>query len=60
MVELTFDIEPEDELIQYPGDAEVDFARRGLDRVRGALNDLIKDGPFAHYHILEMPERRMD
>lgn len=58
-IELTWDIDPKDIEEKYPGDAEVDFARRALERVRSELEKLLQ-GSFAHYHILEMPERKID
>lgn len=59
VIELTYDIEAEDVELKFEGDSEVDFARRGLERVRNALGQLLtpEGGPFAHYHILELPER---
>lgn len=63
-VELTWDVDPEDLKEKYPGDAMVDFSRRGLERVRDRLNGVLDsqapgshDGPgFAHYHIIKRPE----
>jgi hypothetical protein len=67
VVELTWDVLPDDVTEKYEGDAEVDFASRGFARVRGALETLIgyanRGGPrddtaaFQHYHILELPKR---
>jgi hypothetical protein len=67
VVELTWDVLPDDVTEKYEGDAEVDFASRGFARVRGALETLIgyasrggsrDDGAaFRHYHILELPKR---
>jgi hypothetical protein len=67
VVELTWDVLPEDIEEKFYGDAEVDFANRGFARVRDALNALIGfvswSGPrddsasFRHYHILELPKR---
>jgi len=54
VVELTFDPKPEDREEKYPGDAEVDFSRRALERVRADLEKLLEGG-FAHYHILKLP-----
>ncbi|KKL62408.1 hypothetical protein LCGC14_2185540 [marine sediment metagenome] len=60
VVELTWDIEPGDVEVKHPGDAEVDFGRRGLARVRPDLNRMLANGGFAHYHIIKMPERCVD
>jgi hypothetical protein len=60
VVELTWDIDPEDVKERHPCDAEADFARRGLERVRPDLDKMLEDGGFAHYHILKMPERCED
>lgn len=52
MVELEFPAQPADVTEHYPGDAEVDFARRAMDRVRPALERLLTEiGPGAHYHL---------
>jgi hypothetical protein len=59
-VELTWDIDPEDVEEKHPGDAEVDFGRRGLARVRPALDKMLKESGFAHYHITKLPERCED
>jgi len=56
LVELTWDIDPKDE---KPGDTE-DVAWRGFERVRPSLNELLKEGGFAHYHIIKAPERCED
>jgi len=42
-VEFTFDVKPEDVEHKFIGDAEVDFAARALDRVRPALNGVLRD-----------------
>lgn len=63
VVELTWDILPEDIEERYPGDAEVDFAARAFERVRPELVTILSDGnspdegKFAHFHILERPHR---
>jgi hypothetical protein len=58
VVELTWDVIPDDVRVKYQGDAPVDFASRALDRVRPALNSIVgKEEAFAHFHILEMPTR---
>lgn len=58
VVELTWDVLPEDVRARFQGDAPVDFARRALDRVRPGLNEVVgKDQAFAHYHILQQPTR---
>lgn len=60
VVELTWDIKPEDVEEKHPGDAEVDFGRRALARVRPDMNKLLETSEFAHYHIIEMPKRCVD
>jgi len=60
ILELTYDIDPEDTKERYPGDAEVDYARRSLERVRPALEKIVGGNPFAHYHIEQMPRRCYD
>ena len=59
-VELTFDVDPEDIRYRYDGDAEVDYSDRALERVRPALKGILKNNPFAHYHILSLPRRVED
>ena len=54
VVELTFDVEPEDCETKYRGDALVDFQSRAFQRVRPAIQGLAgPDKPFAHFHVLE-------
>jgi hypothetical protein len=60
VVELTWDVDPEDVKERHPDDAEVDFGNRGLARVRPDLDEMLKKGGFAHYHILKIPERCED
>ena len=56
-VELEFPVQPTDIVPMFHGDAEVDFARRAMERVRPALERLLTDiGPEAHYQ-LRLPER---
>lgn len=56
VVELTWDVEPEDCETKYEGDAISDFQNRALQRVRTALNGIVGHGAsFAHYHILGRP-----
>jgi len=58
VVELTWDVLPEDIQVRYEGDADVDFANRAMSRIRGALNSLAGKGKtFAHYHILKTAHR---
>lgn len=40
-VELTFPITDEDVKLRYHGDAEIDFARRAVERIRPALDRLL-------------------
>ena len=57
VVELTWDVEPEDCNPRYEGDTVQDFADRALQRVRPALDGVVGQGkPFAHYQILERPK----
>ena len=61
VVELTWDVLPDDVRVKHLGDAPIDFANRALERVRPALNSVVgEEGAFAHYHILKMPERCTD
>lgn len=61
VVELTFDVDPEQDVEKYEGDEEVDIAARALERVRPTLNEAVGEGKaFAHYHILEQPKRCFD
>ena len=62
VVELTWDVLPEDVQERFEGDAPVDFAARALERVRPAMDELLRseDSDFAHYHILEQPTRCTD
>jgi hypothetical protein len=58
VVELTWDVLPEDITEQYEGDAEVDFANRAFYRIRNVLNSIVgKGNPFAHFHILKRAHR---
>lgn len=59
-VELTWDIDPNDEKARFPGDSERDFACRGFERVRPVLDKAIRREGFAHYHIIEEPKRVED
>jgi len=55
---LTWDVLPEDVTERYEGDAEVDFSRRALERIRPNLENILgSDTPFAHYHITGFPKR---
>ena len=55
---LTWDVLPEDVTERYEGDAEVDFAKRAVERVRPDLENILgPDTPFAHYHITAWPKR---
>lgn len=58
VVELTWDVLPEDITPKWEGDAAVDFANRAFARIRGTLNSIIGKGkPFAHWHVLERTRR---
>ena len=58
VVELTWDVTPEDITPKWEGDAPVDFANRAMARVRGVLDSLIGEGrPFAHYHVMKWAHR---
>jgi len=52
-VELTFDVLPVDLKVKHEGDALGDFQSRAFARIRPELDKLLKEGKFAHYHILE-------
>lgn len=55
-VELTFPIKDEDVKLRYHGDAEVDFARRAVERIRPALDRLLQQSDLAGYHLSPTPE----
>jgi len=58
VVELTWDVLPDDTRVKFVGDAPVDFANRALARVRPALSEITGvHKTFAHHHILERPTR---
>ena len=59
-IELTFPVNPEDIKERFPGDAEVDYSRRALRRIRPHLESLLEDTKFAHYHITELPRRVLE
>lgn len=50
-VALTFPVMPEDIEHRYEGDAEIDFARRALERVGPALERLLETSDFNGYSI---------
>jgi len=57
-IEIEFPVEPADTEIRFEGDAEPDFARHALDRIRPALEAMRAQlGPEAHYHIIVQPWR---
>ena len=57
VVELTWDVEPEDCQEKYVGDVVQDFANRAWWRVREDLNGIVGKGkPFAHFHVMEPPK----
>lgn len=62
VLELTFEVKPEDIEKRFEGDTEKDFSSRALERIRPDLNDFIylNEGQFAHYHIISMPKRVED
>lgn len=63
VVELTWDVLPEDLEEKAPGDTEADFGQRALARVRPKLESILRHGDprvadkFAHFHILKPPHR---
>jgi hypothetical protein len=65
VVELTWDVLPEDVQYRHHGDVESDYASRAFQRVREALNGLMgyvglkkeSDGVLAHYHVVEPTKR---
>jgi hypothetical protein len=55
---LTWDVLPEDVTERHPGDADIDFAQRAVERIRPDLENMLgPDTPFAHYHISAWPKR---
>jgi len=60
VVELTWDIDPEDVKEKHPGDAEADYASRALARIRPDLDKFLEKSGFAHYHIIKLPKRCVD
>jgi len=59
-LELTFPVLPEDLKKELQDDSEPDFARRAFERVRPALEKLLQEGAFKHYHIIERPRKVID
>jgi len=58
VVELTWDVIPDDIAKKWEGDAEVDFANRATSRIRADLDAIVgPNKPFAHYHIIERTRR---
>lgn len=55
-VEFTFPITEEDVRLRYHGDAEIDFARRAVERIRPALDRLLQHSDFAHYFLSPTPQ----
>lgn len=55
-VEFTFPITEEDVELRYHGDAEIDFARRAVERMRPALERLLQHSDLAHYHLSPTPQ----
>ena len=54
VVELTWDVDPEDCREKFQGDAVQDFADRAFQRVRPALCGIVGKGkPLAHFHVVE-------
>lgn len=51
-VALTFLVLPEDIEHRYEGDAEVDFARRAVERLQPALNRLLESSDFSGYYVI--------
>lgn len=51
-LELEFPVLEDDITEKYIGDAEVDFARRAVERVRTHLDKLLEDTEFVHYYIM--------
>ncbi len=61
VVELTWDVLPEDITPKWEGDAAVDFANRAFARIRGTLDSIIGKGkPFAHWHVIKQAHRCFD
>lgn len=60
-VEIEFPTLDGDLVHRYLGDAEIDFSRRALKRVRPQLQTLTEhlsiDGQVAHYHVISPPRR---
>ena len=60
-VQIEFPVVPADVEKRHEGDAEVDFSRRALERVRPYLETLLDgigmDAEYAHYWILRQPTR---
>ena len=58
VVELTWDVIPNDVIPQRADDSPEDFARWAWTRIRWALDSVVGRGkPFAHYHIIERAHR---
>ncbi len=52
IVELTLPVIEEDIAVKYEGDAECDFANRGVERLRPKLNEMTDGGKAMGYQIL--------
>jgi len=51
-LELLAPVVPDDRQRQYLGDAEGDFERRALERLRPHLEGLLQTSPFQHYCVI--------
>ena len=61
VIELTWDVIPNDVIPQNEGDGPADFSRWGWDRIRWALDNIVGKGkPFAHYHIIDRANRCLE
>ena len=57
-VQFEFPVVPADVEVRHEGDAEIDFSRRALERIRPQLEYLIDSiGPEGHYWITGQPTR---
>ena len=50
-LELLAPVVPDDRQLQCVGDAEIDFERRALERLRPHLEALLRTSPFQHYYV---------
>ena len=53
-LELLAPVAPDDRQLQCFGDAEIDFERRALERLRPHLEGLLQTSPFQQYYVIRV------